>query len=133
MSDVSHAEAQHDSPPSMVVTVVGGLIMLTIFVTIGLLFIGRGAYSFQGVDGEREVERYKLLEDTKAEVAKALSAPAWVNKDKGIVTLPLDKAVERTEAALKAKTPKPGSPIQAAPPAAAPAAAATSAPAAAPK
>lgn len=119
MSEVSHAETQHDSPPSMLLTVVGGLIMLTIFVTIGLLFIGRNAYSFQGADGERETERYKILEEVRAEVKKSLDAPSWVDKDKGLVVLPQAKAIEKTEAALKAKAPKPGVAIPAPAPAAA--------------
>lgn len=127
MSAPSHAEAHEapSAPPSMFVTVIGGLGMLTIFIGIVMLFIGRGAYSFQDVDAERDTERYKILEDVKAGVKKAQEAPTWVNKDKGTVSLSFEKSIALTEATLKAKKPTPGIPI----PTPAPAAAAPATPA----
>jgi len=48
------------------------------------------------VGANRVEERHKFLQDQRAADAKALNEYDWMDKDKGIVRLPVQRAVELT-------------------------------------
>ena len=135
---MSTAHAAHDlaapaKPPSLILTVVGGLAFLTLFLGMGLLFLGWGASAFKDVDAQRETERWKILEELNAAMKKTQEeGPAWVNKEKGIVRLSTEKAMQLELERFKGRKPKAGNVIEttpAAPPTPAPAGAAPAKPA----
>ena len=126
--------------PSLFWTVVWGYLLLTIFIGFVLIFIGKPALRFESAELLREQERIKIRDEVLAAAQKELEAPpAWINKEKGVVHLPIKDAMVLTIDRLNLKKPRAANPIEAAPvaaPAAAPNAAtpnaATPAPAAAP-
>ena len=83
----------------------------------------------------RAENRAKKLKDARDEETKALSGYAWVDKTKGTVRLPIDRAMELTTADLANKKPAAAYAIAAPEASAAPggAAAATPAPSASPQ
>src|SRR5206468_11045145 len=83
----------------------------------------------------RAEARAKKLKDARDEDAKALTTYAWVDKNKGTVRLPIDRAMELTVADLANKNPAPAYAITTPESSAAPggAAAATPAPSASPQ
>ncbi len=111
--------------PSMFWTVVWGYGMLLVFVVLVMLFIGRNAITFQDAEAVRELERIKIRDEVAVSSKKALEeGPNWLNKEKGVVHLPIDQAMALTVERLKIKKPRAANPIEV--PAAVPAAAATS-------
>jgi len=83
----------------------------------------------------RAETRAKKLKEARDEESKALTTYAWVDKNKGTVRLPIDRAMELTVADLANKKPAPANPIAAPESSAAPggAAAASPAPSASPQ
>lgn len=101
--------------PSMFWTVVWGYGLMTIFIGFVLFFIGRQAFAFKDADAEREIERIKIRDEVAAASKKALEeGPNWINKEKGIVHLPIDQAMALTVDRLKIKKPRAANPIEAA-------------------
>jgi hypothetical protein len=49
------------------------------------------------LNAERVAERYKALEEVRAVAHQAESSPAWINREKGIVRLPIPVALELAE------------------------------------
>jgi hypothetical protein len=82
-------------------------------------------------DAARAAERAKALADLQNENAQKLGAYGWVDKAKGTVQIPIDRAMELTTAELNSKQPVPAGPIAtpAPSPEAAPAASPTATPA----
>ena len=82
-------------------------------------------------DAARAAERAKALADLQNENAQKLGAYGWVDKAKGTVQIPIDRAMELTMAELNSKQPVPAGPIAtpAPSPEAAPAASPTATPA----
>ena len=114
--------------PSLFWTVVWGYLLLTSFIVFVLIFIGKPAMRFESAEVLREQERMKIRDDVLAAEKKELNAPpAWINKEKGVVHLPIKDAMVLTIERLNAKKPRAANPIEI--PAAAPA---TPAPAATP-
>src|SRR4029077_10059783 len=77
----------------------------------------------------RAEDRVKKLKDVRDEDAKALTSYAWVDKNKGTVRLPIDRAMELTVADLANKKPAPAYAIAAPESSAAPGGAASASPA----
>ena len=82
-------------------------------------------------DAARAAERAKALADLQNENAQKLGTYGWVDKAKGTVQIPIDRAMELAIAELNSKQPVPAGPIAtpAASPEAAPAASPTATPA----
>lgn len=130
---MSTAHAAHElapaKQPSLFLTVVGGFALLALFLGVGLLFLGKSAAAFKDVDAQRETERWKILEDVNAAVKKTQEeGPVWVSKEKGLVRLSAEKAMQLEMERLKGRKPHPANAIEA-PPAAAAVPAAAPAPA----
>jgi len=67
------------------------------FLIVALLVLAMRHYTRPAPVGANRVEeRYKFLQDQRAADAKALNEYDWIDKDKGIVRLPVQRAVELT-------------------------------------
>jgi hypothetical protein len=71
--------------------------ILGTFLIVALLVLAMRYYTRPAPVGANRVEeRYKFLQDQRAADAKALTEYEWIDKDKGIVRLPVQRAVELT-------------------------------------
>ena len=71
--------------------------ILGTFLIVALLVLAMQHYTKPAPVGANRVEeRYKFLQDQRAADAKALTEYEWIDKDKGIVRLPVQRAVELT-------------------------------------
>jgi hypothetical protein len=73
------------------------------------------------VEDVRKQERLKILADLNAENQKALTQYRWIDKAKGVVGIPIDRAMDLVLADLKANKPHAAGPIATPAPAATPA------------
>lgn len=107
--------------------------IVCLFVLFGLIVLAVIGPSPRGSDYEqtRAQKRMERLKALREENQKDLTTYAWVDKNKGVARIPIDRAMELTVAQLAQKKPAPAGPI--ATPAAQPApAGASPAPAASP-
>jgi hypothetical protein len=105
--------------------------IVCLFVVFGLIVLAVIGPSPRGSDYE-EARAKKRMEKLKAlheENQKALTTYRWVDKNKGVARIPIDRAMELTVAELAQRKPAPAGPIATPPPAqASPAAAVSPAP-----
>ena len=102
--------AQSRAPLS---TWVGIVLLFALFGVIVLAIIGpapRGS-SYEETRAKKRVE---TLKTTRDEAAKALTTYGWIDKNKGVAHIPIDRAMELTLAELAQKKPAPAGPIAAA-------------------
>jgi hypothetical protein len=110
--------------------------IVCLFVLFGLIVLAVIGPSPRTSDYEetREKKRMEKLTALQEESQKELTTYAWVDKNKGVARIPIDRAMEVTVADLAQKKPAPAGPIATpaaqAPPAAAPPAGGSPAPAA---
>jgi len=93
----------------------GIVILFALFGVIVLAIIGpapRGD-SYEQARVKKRLDNLKKLHD---EDAKALTTYAWVDKDKRLTRIPIERAMELTVAQLAQKTPAPAGPIATPPP-----------------
>jgi len=93
----------------------GIVILFALFGVIVLAIIGpapRGD-SYEQARVKKRLDNLKKLRD---EDAKALTTYAWVDKDKRLTRIPIERAMELTVAQLAQKTPAPAGPIATPPP-----------------
>ena len=112
-------------------TWVGIVLLFALFGVIVLAVIGpapRGS-SYEETRAKKRMENLKTVRD---EAAKALTTYGWIDKNKGIAHIPIDRATELTIAELAQKKSAPAGPI-ATPEPQAPAASASPAPAGSPQ
>jgi hypothetical protein len=131
MADTEQIGAQSPAPFS---TWLGVVLLFALFGAIVVAVVGPSPRG-DTYEQMRAEARAKKLKDARDEDAKALTTYAWVDKNKGTVRLPIDRAMELTVADLANKTPAPAYAITAPESSAAPggAAAATPAPSASPE
>jgi hypothetical protein len=97
-------------------------------IIVALLFCGLAAFlitqrqAIPTYEDVRKEVRVKNLADLNAANQKALSEYRWVDKAKGIVGLPIDRAMDLVLTELQSDKPHPGGPIAATPAPSAPAA-----------
>ena len=94
-------------------TWVGIVLLFALFGVIVLAVIGpapRGS-SYEETRAKKRMENLKTVRD---EAAKALTTYGWIDKNKGIAHIPIDRAMELTVADLAQKRPAPAGPIAAA-------------------
>src|SRR5882757_5811729 len=124
--------AQSRAPLS---TWVGIVLLFALFGVIVLAVIGPAP---RGSDYEetRAKKRADVLKTTRDETTKALTTYGWIDKNKGVARVPIERAMELTIAELAQKKPAPAGPIatpEAQATASAPATATSPAPATSPK
>jgi hypothetical protein len=128
------ANTEQFQSPAPFSTWVGVVLLFALFGVIVLAVIGptpRG----DNYEQMRAEARAKKLKDAREEDSKALTSYTWIDKNKGTVRLPIDRAMELTLADLANKKPAPAYAIAAPESSAAPggAAAASPAPSASPQ
>jgi len=97
-----------------------GLIIVLLFAVLVVLLV----WQRQGIPTVEDVKkqgRLKILADLNAENEKILTQYRWVDKSKGIVGIPIDRAMDLVLADLKANKPHAAGPIATPAPAATPA------------
>ena len=98
--------------------IVAGLVMILLFVGLAIfLIVQRG--TIPTVDEQAAQVRLKNLADLNAENQKVLNQYRWVDKNKGVVGIPINRAMDLIVAQLQTIKPHPAGPIN--PPAPAPA------------
>jgi hypothetical protein len=113
----------------------GIVLLFALFGVIVLAIIGpapRGS-DYEETRAKKRVENLKTLRE---EADKALTTYGWIDKNKGLARIPIDRAMELTVADLAKQKPAPAGPIvtpEAQATASAPATATSPAPAASPK
>ena len=113
-----------------------GIVLL--FALFGLIVLAIIGPSQRGSDYEevRAKKRVENLKTVREEADKALTTYGWIDKDKGVARIPIERAMELTVADLAKQKPAPAGPIatpEAQPTASAPGSAASPAPAASSK
>ena len=110
----------------------GTILLFMLFGAVVLALIGP-APRRDNYEASRALKRVDNLKTLREADAKALTGYAWVDKAKGTVHIPIERAMQLTLAELSRKKPAAAYPIATATPAAAPAAQPAAAPSAAPK
>jgi hypothetical protein len=112
-------------------TWLGIVLLFVLFGVIVLAVIGPGP---RGSDYEetRAKKRMENLKTSREEAEKALTTYGWIDKNKGVARIPIERAMELTVAELAQKKPAAAGPI-ATPEPQAPAATASPAPAGSPQ
>jgi hypothetical protein len=101
---------------SMIITAV---VMILLFVgLVAVLVIERG--HVQTFDEARKEQRLKNLAELNAENEKILTQYHWVDKAKGVVGIPIDRAMNLVLTELQSVQPHAAGPIAIPPPAASP-------------
>src|SRR5437773_3411292 len=88
----------------------GIVLLFTLFGLIVLAVIGPAP---RGSDYEetRAKKRVDTLKTFREEAAKALTTYGWIDKNKGVARIPIDRAMELTTAKLAQQKPAPAGPI----------------------
>ena len=122
------ADTEQIQSPAPFSSWVGVVLLFALFWVIVVAVVGpapRGdTYEKTRADG-----RMKKLQDLRDEDSKALSGYSWIDKNKGTVRLPIERAMELTIAELANKKPAPAGPIAAPEASAAPGGVAAASPA----
>ena len=102
-------------------TWLGIVLLFALFGVIVLAVIGPAP---RGSDYEetRAKKRADLLKTSREEAAKALTTYGWIDKNKGVARIPIERAMELTTADLAQQKPAPAGPIATPEPQAQPAA-----------
>jgi len=106
-SESLHRTAYSPAPFS---TWLGIVCLFVVFGVIVLAVIGpspRGS-NYEQMRAQKRMERLKTLRE---ESQKDLTTYAWVDKNKGVARIPIDRAMELTVAELAQKKPAPAGPI----------------------
>src|SRR4030088_2489001 len=122
------ANTKQFQSPAPFSTWVGVVLLFALFGAIVVAVIGptpRG----DNYEQTRAAARAKKLKDARDEESKALTSYAWIDKNKGTVRLPINRAMELTVADLANKKPAAAYAIAVPEPSAAPGGAATVSPA----
>jgi hypothetical protein len=109
-----------------------GIVLL--FALFGIIVLAIIGPMPRGSDYEetRAKKRMEQLKTVREDAEKALNTYAWIDKNKGVVQIPISRAMELTVADLTKQKPAPAGPI-ATPQAQSPAPATSAAPATSPK
>ena len=109
--------------------IIAGLVMILLFVGLAIFLVGQRG-NIPTVDERSAEVRLKNLADLDAANQKILTQYRWVDKNKGVVGIPINRAMDFIVAQLQTIKPHAAGPISL--PAAAPAASPAPSPAASP-
>jgi hypothetical protein len=98
--------------------VITGLVMVLLFCLFAIFLVSQGQ-SIPDVEEVKAETRLKNLADLNAENQKILTQYRWIDKSKGVVGIPIDRAMDLVLAQLQSTRPHPAGPVNtpAAPPA----------------
>lgn len=99
-------------------TWIGVVLLFAFFGLLALVVIGASPRG-DSYEEKRAKVRAEKLQAAREETTKALTTYAWVDKNKGVVRIPINDAMKLTVAELAPKAPAPANPIapEASPPA----------------
>ena len=100
--------------------IITSLVMMLLFVGLAAFLVSQRD-NIPTVDEQTAEVRLKNLAELNAENQKILTRYHWLDKNKGVVGIPIDRAMDLVVAQLQANKPHAAGPVN--PPAAAPAAA----------
>ena len=107
MSDKSHTLSERSHPYLPGLWLAAGFLGLA-----SLAFLLRPAGVTPGTILEKAaMERWDKLQKLKTEQTKDATSYGWIDKDKGIARIPVEKAMELTARKLRAEDPRPAYPI----------------------
>ncbi len=109
MADTEQIRQQVQSPAPFS-TWLGVVLLMFLFGAISIAIIGPAPRG-DTYEQQRAQNREKKLKDLRDEDAKALTSYAWIDKNKGTVRLPIERAMELTAAELANKKPIAAGPI----------------------
>jgi hypothetical protein len=87
-----------------------GLVMVLLFCGFALFLVSQGQ-SIPNVDELKAQTRLKNLADLNADNQKTLTQYHWVDKSKGVVGIPIDRAMELVLVQLQSNQPHPAGPV----------------------
>jgi hypothetical protein len=90
--------------------IVTGLVMILLFSGFVIFLISEGE-SIPNVEDVHAQARLKNLADLNAENQKILTQYRWVDKSKGVVGVPIDRAMDLVLADLQSVKPHPAGPV----------------------
>jgi hypothetical protein len=90
------------TPASPVRWFLGIFAALAVFALVGI-YSSRMAHNTTDYDDDQAKERYAKLAKLQAADQKTLTTADWVDKDKGVVRIPIDEAMAQEVDLLKAK------------------------------
>ena len=97
-----------------------GLVMILLFVGLAIFLVSQRE-NIPTVDAQNAEVRLKNLAELNAENQRILTQYHWIDKNKGVIGIPINRAMDLVVAQLQANKPHAAGPINS--PAAAPAAA----------
>jgi len=116
---------QHYQPRGMFSTWLGVVLLFAFFGLLALVIL-KAAPRGSDYEKKRAEARAKKLEEAQKEYLNTLTTYGWVDKNKGVVRIPINEAMQIMLVELPDKKPKAAGPIAAASPAASPASAGAS-------
>jgi hypothetical protein len=125
------ADSTSVQSPAPFSTWLGVVLLFALFGAMVLAIVGPAPRG-DTYEKMRAENRLKKLKDARDEDAKALNGYAWIDKNKGTVRLPIERAIQLTVADLANKKPAAAGPIATPAPSAAPGGAAAASPAPSP-
>ena len=109
MADAEQIQQRIQSPAPFS-TWLGVVLLLGVFGAIAVAIIGPAPRG-DSYEQQRAEARIKKLKDLRDEDLKALTAYAWIDKNKGTVRLPIERAMQVTLVELAKKKPAPAGPV----------------------
>lgn len=88
-----------------------GIVMILLFFGLLTILLAKQRQSISTADDQRRELRLKNLADLNAENQKTLTQYRWIDKNKGIVGIPIDQAMNLVLVELQANKPHPPGPI----------------------
>ncbi len=103
-SHTEHSAAVTETPKKgFSVLLLGSVLLLVLLVVVGTLILSQSGSATENEDAERSAVRSKNLAELQASDAAMLNSYGWVNQAKGVVHIPISRAMELTVSALNAK------------------------------
>ncbi len=109
MTDPEHIQKRVQSPAPFS-TWLGVVLLLLVFGAIVVAIVGPAPRG-DTYEQQRARDREKKLNESWEEEAKALTTYGWIDKNKGTVRVPIERAMELTVGDLADKKPAPAGPI----------------------
>ena len=109
MADTEQVRQQVQSPAPLS-TWFGVVLLMVLFGAIAVAIIGPAPRG-DTYEQQRAQNREKKLKDLRDEDAKALTGYAWIDKNKGSVRIPIERAMQLAATELANKKPAPAGPI----------------------
>jgi hypothetical protein len=102
----NHQEKGRSSTP----IVITGLVMVLLFCLFVIFLVSQGQ-SIPNVEEVKAETRLKNLADLNVENQKILTQYRWIDKSKGVVGIPIDRAMDLVLVQLQSNQPHPAGPV----------------------